>query len=304
MPNKLSSAKVRDRLDQLGLNLIGVYLNVETPAEVRCSVCGYTRTLRPSVLFRSSRKRSSGCPRCAAKQQLLGTHEVRVRLAALGVTLLSQYSGKQAPIRVRCRKCGHEWRVLARSLVNRGHGCRRCVQRSSCLTKREVVVRLRKNGLLLAGSYLNNHTRIRVRCVECDCAWSTLPTNALYAHRTCVCRNCSGRDSSAEIEARRVVEQVTGWRFPRARPAWLKGRRRFPLELDGYNVRHAVAFEYQGRQHYSPIWGQEELHKTQHRDECKRQLCRRNGVLLIRIPYWKTDVASFVAEQLQRRGVA
>jgi hypothetical protein len=74
------------------------------------------------------------------------------------------------------------------------------------------------------------------------------------------------------------------------------------MELDGYNVRHQVAFEYQGQQHYRtvPKFGGKvaSLIEVKRRDERKRQLCRRHGVLLIRIPYWKTNVARFVRSKL------
>jgi hypothetical protein len=64
------------------------------------------------------------------------------------------------------------------------------------------------------------------------------------------------------------------------------------MELDGFNARHRVAFEYQGVQHYLPIYGDAALVTLQRNDERKRQLCRRRDILLIRIPYWKRDVDS------------
>jgi hypothetical protein len=102
------------------------------------------------------------------------------------------------------------------------------------------------------------------------------------------------------VALRRLLERTTGWRFPKARPVWPKGRSRSPLELDGYNEKHQVAFEYQGEQHYrAKRFGQAALAATRRRDERKRQLCRRHGVQLIRVPYWKLDVEQFIRSKLE-----
>ena len=68
------------------------------------------------------------------------------------------------------------------------------------------------------------------------------------------------------------------------------------MELDGYNSAHQVAFEYQGWRHY-------QIEYVKRNDARKRQLCRRHGVTLICIPYWKRDIANFVAKKLKAAGV-
>ena len=47
--------------------------------------------------------------------------------------------------------------------------------------------------------------------------------------------------------------------------------------------------EYDGEQHYKAIdcWGGEKaLKRCQKRDEIKNKYCKKNGITLIRIPYW------------------
>jgi hypothetical protein len=103
-----------------------------------------------------------------------------------------------------------------------------------------------------------------------------------------------------EKEVRRILARLTGWRFPKARPSWLKGNGRTPMELDGYNERHALAFEYQGEQHYQPIYGKVALARIRANDERKRQLCRYWGVFLIRVPFWKrASLEAFLSKKLK-----
>lgn len=87
-----------------------------------------------------------------------------------------------------------------------------------------------------------------------------------------------------------IIECLTGVSFSSVRPTWLRnpltGR---SLELDGYNEELAIAFEYQGRQHYervSRFQDTDEKFKMQvFRDEVKKSLCDEHGISLIIIPY-------------------
>ena len=61
------------------------------------------------------------------------------------------------------------------------------------------------------------------------------------------------------------------------------------LEIDAYFPKLKLAFEYMGIQHYKWI---KFFHKTkkefeaqQYRDKCKKKLCKRLGITLIKIKY-------------------
>ena len=78
-------------------------------------------------------------------------------------------------------------------------------------------------------------------------------------------------------------------RFPKKKPTWLfdlTGRR---LELDGYNENAKIAFEYQGIQHYKGygIYKKINMKERQKTDELKENACKKYGVKLIVIPYFK-----------------
>lgn len=80
------------------------------------------------------------------------------------------------------------------------------------------------------------------------------------------------------------------------------------MQLDGYNSSIGVAFEYQGEQHYKIVnpftKTKAALAKLKRRDERKRSACRRHGVILIRIPYWrKYDMDVFLVKKLQAYGI-
>lgn len=111
-----------------------------------------------------------------------------------------------------------------------------------------------------------------------------------------------GRASRSEDEVREVLKNLTRKEFPTKRPKWLRG-----LELDGYNKKLRLAFEYDGEQHYNLDHYFNRLRDEKCpalaflgqllRDRLKDYLCARKHVALIRVPYNVTDLAEYVERQ-------
>jgi len=82
---------------------------------------------------------------------------------------------------------------------------------------------------------------------------------------------------------------MTGVRFSKARPSWLQNTSGKRMELDGYAPSLGLAFEYQGAQHYhyNPFFHEnaEFFERRRACDERKRRLCRRQGIVLLEVPY-------------------
>lgn len=81
-----------------------------------------------------------------------------------------------------------------------------------------------------------------------------------------------------------------GHKFIKARPDWLiNPDTNRCLELDGYCAELNLAVEYNGIQHY--VWPNflpmslEEFWRQRERDQLKEELCIRENICLIRIPY-------------------
>ena len=64
------------------------------------------------------------------------------------------------------------------------------------------------------------------------------------------------------------------------------------LPFDFYLPTFNIAIEYQGKQHYEPIeyfGGLEQFEYIQKHDAIKNEYCKSNGILLLRIQYYKFD---------------
>lgn len=60
------------------------------------------------------------------------------------------------------------------------------------------------------------------------------------------------------------------------RPDWLNG-----MELDFWVPEWNLAFEFQGDQHFSPVYGLQHMVAQQVRDKLKRKLCEARGIALL-----------------------
>jgi hypothetical protein len=97
-------------------------------------------------------------------------------------------------------------------------------------------------------------------------------------------------DSIGETECRRVAEKLTGYKFPKKRPDFLRNDiTNSNLEIDCYCEELQIGIEYNGRQHYeyTPYFhsSKDAFYNTKYRDEMKARLCKENNVNLIIVPY-------------------
>lgn len=97
--------------------------------------------------------------------------------------------------------------------------------------------------------------------------------------------------SKGENECRRVIQLLTGKSFVKVRPQWLLN----PIsggfmELDMYCDSMKLAIEYNGQQHYSYSEFMHNKNKDKfalqkYKDYVKRDLCKKNNIYLIEVPY-------------------
>lgn len=101
--------------------------------------------------------------------------------------------------------------------------------------------------------------------------------------------NKKKRENKTENKFRRIIEYIFKDSFPCCRPSFLKNpKTNKNLELDMYNSRLKLAFEYQGIQHrqYTAYFHKNynDFLKQLERDNLKKVVCKLNGIKLVCIP--------------------
>lgn len=115
------------------------------------------------------------------------------------------------------------------------------------------------------------------------------------------------QESKGEIECRHVLEEFFNKPFPKTRPNFLRNPVTggdFNLELDCYNSDMKLAVEYNGVQHYKYIpyfhKNYEAFTNQKYRDYMKKNLCEKNHITLIEVPYTikVPEIRSFLLKKL------
>jgi len=89
--------------------------------------------------------------------------------------------------------------------------------------------------------------------------------------------------TKSEARAIKLLEEITGKKFPTVNPPWLRWRNK-TMELDGYCEKLGIALEYSGPLHTKWYPAQETYRAYFERlvkDALKRKICEKNGVCLI-----------------------
>lgn len=97
--------------------------------------------------------------------------------------------------------------------------------------------------------------------------------------------------SKGEQKCCEILEKIFNVPFKTKRPDFLNNPigTGYNLELDCFNPKLKIGLEYNGRQHYEfvPYFQKnyESFENQKYKDYVKRELCKKNGIFLITIPY-------------------
>ncbi len=172
----------------------------------------------------------------------------------------------------------------------RGHGCDLCAKELSLTVLSEQTLNeihnfvAKLNGKCNSKTYINNETKLDFECKvghKFQKSWSAVKNSLRW------CPKCSPNKLIGETLARLILEYLLQLKLPSVYIKEMEG-----LQLDGYNSKNRIAFEYQGYQHYtenSHFHSDERRYNSQlERDKYKKQLCKKNKITLIEIIEFKT----------------
>ena len=199
------------------------------------------------------------------------------------------YKNQKNSVKIRCKDHNYIFEKLPELLL-KGHGCPKCTKEKfqlehSSKQLEEIKTFIEKfNGKCLSTKYIDNTTNMQFKCEHGHKFWESWSDikNALRW-----CPKCSSNKLIGESIARQILEHLLQIKFPSTFIPELQG-----LQLDGYNKKHKIAFEYQGYQHYtikSHFQNSSKDYKAQlERDNKKKELCKKEGITLLEILEFKT----------------
>ncbi len=266
------------------------YISVSKPLNIECNQ-GHTFVRNLDKLL----NRQSKCPTCRVKVQK--EHTAKKICSKYNFKYLSYNHGSNN-INCVCPK-GHQIIKTVESFrPGRESSCKECARLKHIKTRSHSFEYVKefitsKGEDLVSTEYVNSDGILKVKCVN-NHVYDIRFNNFSKGHR---CPNCFYKK---ETECRNIIEELTGKKFIKVRPNFLKYETK-NLELDGYCEELNLAFEYDGEQHFFPFtnWGgQSRLDKDQARDRFKDIKCQENNIKLLRIPYSIKDKRKYILDWL------
>lgn len=200
------------------------YVNSATPITTRCLVCTRIWHSVPNSL-----RQGHGCPACSlarrVEKRTYTTELVAALLREMNVTLLSEYSTSQKPIRVRFEKCGHEqsrsWNVL-----QHGFGCSRCARNKRATSADYETIAAKFSGEIVRVG----KTAASPSTWRCQFGHMFERSYTSINQLKTFCRVCSG--SYSEMLCRQIAERLFSRPFRPIRIKAMRSHKGRPLELD------------------------------------------------------------------------
>ena len=130
-----------------------------------------------------------------------------------------------------------------------------------------------------------SHHKFQWKCGKCD---NNFQMDITHVKRPQWCPSCT--EGESERICRGYFERIFNAQFSKIKPEWLKNpKTNSSLELDGYNEKLQIAFEFNGPQHYVyyPKFHKhyDDFKEQQEKDYIKEITCKENGVTLISVPH-------------------
>ena len=272
------------------IEILGEYVNNRTKIKCKCKIDGYEWKTTPNNLLHGQ-----GCPKCSRHARKT-TEEFINELKQINddIEVLGEYINDKTKIKVRCKKDGHEWKATPNNLLS-GYGCPKCSGNIRNKTTEEFINELKQinDNIEILGEYVNNSTKIKVRCKKDGHEWKATPNNLLSGYGCPKCNASKGEKRVAKYLDSKNIEYKSQYKFNNC-----KSKHKLPFDFYIPNLN--IAIEYDGRQHYEIIDyfdGLDGFIDTKVRDTIKTVYCKENNIKLIRIPYWDFDNIEKILEK-------
>ncbi len=228
-----------------------------------------------------SRTRSGyGCDRCRKESQRSTTKAFieKANKVHNGIYDYSEinYVNNSTKININCKTHGIFYQSPANH-TDKERGCPQCKGGVS-ITQEQFIsdaTRIHRGRYDYSKvNYINSGTKVEIICKKHGSFWQT-PNN----HRKRNCPNC--RLSTGELIIIHLLNDF-GIIFEHQK-RFDNCRNILPLPFDFYIPEYNLCLEYDGKQHFFPVFGEENFKETILHDKIKTNFCKNNDINLIRV---------------------
>jgi len=280
MPTKLDITEILKRFKTSHKNKYDYslveYKNINTKIEILCNNCCKTFFQTPKCHLRGD-----GCPECSKNKKLNNSTFIEKSNKKHNNKYdysLVEYINNKTKIKIICPEHGVFEQTPHEHLS--GHGCCMCGGSKKLsinnFIERSNKIHDNKYDYSLV-EYKNNCTKVKI-CCPVHGIFEQIPNVHLLGSGCAKCNESKGEKQISQILNNLNIEYIREHTFKDCKYINL-------LEFDFYLPEFDCCVEFDGKQHFEPVFGEEELQKTKIRDEIKNNYCRINDIYLLRISY-------------------
>jgi hypothetical protein len=284
------------------IEVLGTYVKAREKIKVGCKIDGHEWYATPDNLLRGY-----GCPKCAGKTRTTESFKEELKKINPFIVILGEYVTNATKIKCYCKL--HNYIFYARpSDLLRGKGCKYCkaekLKEAQRMTQEEFERKLFivNQNIRVIGKYIDSHTKVLVRCLECGREWEIIPNNVFNRGLKCTCGK-KENTSKGEMLIFDVLEKYNINFVYQFSYDDLLGINGGLLSYDFYLPKYNLLIEFQGEQHEHPVkyfGGEERFFRQQEHDKRKREYAKLNNINLLEIWYYDFDnIESILQEKLQ-----
>lgn len=285
------------------------YINSSTKVAVTCPLHGDF-----SVTPDNHIHRKSGCPKCALEKSSVryaDTTELFITKAIKVHNNLYSYSkviykNNRTKVEIICNKHNTSFMQTPGNHLN-GAGCPKCRNETLSVTKTKPLSNYVTDANKIHNSkYDYSHmtpTEYKLGKITIVC-----PTHGSFKQSKrdhiagAGCPKCNS--SKGETAVRQfLTENNIRFEEQKTYPNLYYKSKQSKLRYDFYLPENNVLIEYDGQNHYQPTHGisEEEFNENLIKDGLKDKYAFDNGIVLIRIPYFKFDEISNIIQSLPKK---
>lgn len=273
------------------IDIIGEYVNMSTKSLHYCNKHNIEFEIAPEHALHGR-----GCSECKKEK----IHKSRTRTTEDYISLvkninpnievLGEYISNHTPILHRCKKHNIKWNVVP-YVILQGSGCKQCGKEKLAETKRKThkqyvsELEIINPDIEVIEHYIDSNTPILHKCRIDDYEWKARPANLLIGRNCPVCSESKGERKVRQWLEKNHFDYIYQYKYEDCKDI-------NQLPFDFYLPTFNYLIEYDGEQHYYPIeyfGGQEKFELQQKHDNIKNEYCKKYGIPLLRIPYFKFD---------------
>ena len=284
-------ARVAEKFPEL--ELLEDVINANTKIKYRCKKCGAEQERIAYRILTSK----FGCRKCAKnmKRTTQGFIE-EMKTINPTITILGEYVNARTHILCKCNIDGTEWSSIPYSLTKGGLCCPTCRYKSVSAHKTksnsQFITDLKKINPYIEPleEYVDNNTKIKVRCKDCNIEWFAQPSKLLINRGCPRCRTTQGE----RVIRLYLDEHNIKYEFNKTFTD-LRGTKGGIISYDFYVPTYKLLIEFQGEQHYNPITfggisteqAEQRYNNQVEHDKLKQEYATANQFNLLVIPYWE-----------------